>query len=98
MNVRLSLCTTKKGSSTIFEYLGKMKAYGDELAASGKPPDGEELIAFILNGPDDEYDPIVSALLARVEPLTLSDAYAQLLSFENRLEMRRAEIAANAAG
>lgn len=98
MNVRLSLYTTKKGSSTISEYLGKMKAYGDELAASGKPPDDEELIAFILNGLDDEYDPIVSALVARVEPLTLSDAYAQLLSFENRLEMRRAEIAANAAG
>nr|ABA94875.1 retrotransposon protein, putative, Ty1-copia subclass [Oryza sativa Japonica Group] len=37
---------------------------------------------------DDDYDSVVSALAAKTEPITLSETYAQLLNFENRLNLR----------
>lgn len=76
-----------------------MKALADELAMSGKQVDAEELTAFILNGLDDDYDSVVSALAAKTKPITLSETYAQLLNFENRLNLRReGNMTANVAG
>ena len=49
MNVRLTLTTTKKGSMTITEYFGKMKALSNEMAAAGKPLD-DEVVTNILSG------------------------------------------------
>jgi len=60
MNVRLALLTTKE-SMTITEFYTKMTALGDELAAAGKPLDDEEMISYIVNGLDSDYNPLVSA-------------------------------------
>lgn len=99
LNVLLSLTSTRKGTQTISEYFAKMKALADELATSGKQVDAEELTAFILNGLDDDYDSVVSALAAKTEPITLSETYAQLLNFENRLNLRlEGNMTANVAG
>ena len=82
VNVRLALATTKKESMSIIEYYSKMKALGDEMAAAGKPLDNEEMVAYIINGLDAEFNPITSALITRVEPITMSELFSQLLSFE----------------
>jgi hypothetical protein len=37
VNTRIALATTRKGTSTVIEYFGKIKALGDEMAASGRP-------------------------------------------------------------
>uniref|UniRef100_J3M9V3 Uncharacterized protein n=1 Tax=Oryza brachyantha TaxID=4533 RepID=J3M9V3_ORYBR len=109
LNVRLVLQTTSKGSAGAryrgFDGLhgkgnpdfGKMKTYGDEVAATGKPLDEEELIAYIVNGLDGDYDPFVSSLGMRVEPISITELYAQLLNFENRLKLRQGGASANAA-
>jgi hypothetical protein len=52
-----------------------------------KKLDDEELISYILAGLDYEYNSLVSSIAARVEPVTLSDMYSQLLAFEMRLEL-----------
>jgi hypothetical protein len=67
VNVRLALATTKKGAMTITEYVTKMRPLGDEVKATGKPLDNDEMVAYILNGLDHDFDPIVSAVMARVE-------------------------------
>lgn len=61
---RLALSTTQKGNASITEYFTKMRSLGDEMAATGKPLDDEEMMAYILNGLDTDYEPIVSALIA----------------------------------
>lgn len=96
LNVRLALQTTSKGTMSISEYFGKMKAYSDEIASTGKPLDEEDTIAYIVNGLDGDYDSFVSALGMRVEPITMTELYAQLLNFENRLHLRK-QGSANAA-
>ena len=67
---------------SINEYYSKMKTLGDEMAAAGKPLDDEEMVAYIINGLDVEFNPVTSALITRVEPITMSELFSQLLSFE----------------
>lgn len=53
MNVRLALNTTKKDNVMVSEYFGKIRALGDDMTATRKPIDDEELIAYIvINGLD----------------------------------------------
>jgi uncharacterized membrane protein YgcG len=85
VNTQLALRTTRKGNLTVAEYFGKMKSLGDEMAATGRPLDDEELTEYIITGLDEDYTPLVSALCARVEPISISELYSQLLNFETRI-------------
>jgi len=87
VNTRIALATTKKGTMSIDEYVGKMKAYADELAAAGKALDDEELISFIITGLDLDYNPVISAALGRVEPISVTELTSQLLAFEQRMNL-----------
>lgn len=89
INIRLVLSTTKKETMTVSQYYTKMKALGDEMAAAGKPLDDEEMIGYILNGLESDFNPVVSALVTRVEPTSMSELYSQLISFETRLEIQQ---------
>ncbi|CAO2034325.1 unnamed protein product [Urochloa humidicola] len=71
INVRLALATTKKGTMNVSDYFGKMRSLGNELAVVGKPIEEDELVAFILNGLDVDFNPVVSALMTRVDPISL---------------------------
>jgi hypothetical protein len=88
VNTRLVLVTTQKGSSTVTEYVAKMRTLGDEMAAAGRPLEDEELVEYILTGLDDEYDSVVSSIPARSKPVSVSELYSQLLAFETRLDLR----------
>lgn len=92
MNVRLALITMKKGNLLVSDYVGKMKSFADEIATAGKSMDSDELIAYILNGLDEDFDPVVSALVAKTESVTVAEAVSQLLSFESRLALRHARL------
>ena len=79
----------QKGSSSVTEYFGKMCALNDEMTAAGKPLDDEALTAYILNGLDLDFNPLVTSLVARVKPISLNELYSQMLSFENRLDLKQ---------
>lgn len=87
VNTRLALATAQKGNQTITEYVGKMRTLGDEMAAAGRPVEDDDLLTYILTGLDVEFNPVVTSLLARKEPVTVSEAYSQLLAFETRMEI-----------
>jgi hypothetical protein len=72
INVCMALSTTRKGDMTISKYVTKMKALSDEMASAGKRLDDEELVSHILAGLDSEFDGVISAVYARVKPITLS--------------------------
>jgi hypothetical protein len=87
VNTRIALATTRKDDMSISEYITKMKSLTDEMASAKKKVDDEELVSYILAGLDEEYNPVVSALLARVEPVSVAEAHSQLLSFKNRINL-----------
>jgi hypothetical protein len=72
---------------TIVEYVSKMQVLGDQMVAVGWPLEEEELVEYILMGLDEDFNPIVSALIARKEKATISEAYEQLLPFENCMDL-----------
>ncbi|XP_021321744.1 uncharacterized protein LOC110437591 [Sorghum bicolor] len=88
ISTRMALSNASKGASTISEFFTKMKALGDEMASAVRKLEDEELISYILTGLDHEFDPVVTAVAARVEPITVNELYAQLVSFEQRMEAR----------
>jgi hypothetical protein len=99
VNTRIALATTRNDDMSISEYITKMKNLADEMASAKKKVDDEELVSYILAGLDEEYNPMVSALLARVEPVSIAEAHSQLLSFENRINLMHGghQASANAA-
>jgi hypothetical protein len=84
VNVHMALATTQKGNMSLTEYVNKMRKLGDDMALAGKPFDDEEMVSYILAGLDIEFNPVVLAVLAHVEPISITELYAQLLSFESR--------------
>jgi hypothetical protein len=75
VNVCLVLTTIQMGAMGITEFITKMRSLGYEMAAAGKPLDDEEMISYILAGLDIEYNFVVSAVLARVEPNSINELY-----------------------
>lgn len=84
VNIRLILINAQKGNMSVSQYYGKMKALRDEIATSRKPLDEEDLLAYILDGLNEDFEPVVSAIVARNETVTMSEVCSQLLNFETR--------------
>jgi hypothetical protein len=75
ITTRMALATATKGSSSISEYYSKMKGLANDMASAGKKIEDEELISYMLTGLSEDYDPVVSAVAARVEPITVAELY-----------------------
>jgi hypothetical protein len=68
-NTRIALATMKKGAMTASDYMSKMKSLSDEMAASGKHLGTEELMSYILIVLHIDYNPLVTSMLARKDPV-----------------------------
>jgi hypothetical protein len=87
VNMRIALAMTRRGSSTMAEYYSKMKNCTVEMAIAGHCLGDEEFVAYVLTGLDEEiYNPFVSSIGSRLEPISPSELYSQMLSYELRLE------------
>jgi hypothetical protein len=78
-------------------YFAKMKEYIDQMAAAGKKLDDDDVVSYILTGLDVEYNGVVENV-DRVDPISISDLFAQLLAREARVEgQHQAGMSANVA-
>jgi hypothetical protein len=57
-----------------------MKKLVDEMEAVGKKLDPEKITSYLLAGLDVEYNSVVSAVAARVEPITPSELLSQMIA------------------
>lgn len=87
VNFRIALTTTKKGNMTATDYFAKMKGFADAMAAADRPLEEEELVEHILTRLTGEFESLVSALVARVEPISIEELYSYLLTFETRMNL-----------
>ena len=58
------------------------------MASAGRRLEDDEIMSYMLTGLDEDYESVVSAVAAPVEPITLGELYTQLIAHEQRLEMR----------
>ncbi|WVZ94115.1 hypothetical protein U9M48_040051 [Paspalum notatum var. saurae] len=72
-NLRMQLVSLKKGSMTAAAYFSKMKSFGDELAAIGKKIEDDEMVSYILNGLDFDYNSLVSCSFSRKKKAEVSN-------------------------
>ncbi|KAM3333083.1 hypothetical protein ACQJBY_028287 [Aegilops geniculata] len=89
IQLRGQLNNTKKGDSFAAIYFSKMKGFADELAAAGKPVDDDDLVSYILQGLDSDYNPYVAALSTRTgtdQQIGLTELYSLLITAEARLD------------
>ncbi|KAK6141030.1 hypothetical protein DH2020_025211 [Rehmannia glutinosa] len=86
MQLKLQLQTLRKNNMSIRDYLSKMKGLFDALAAAGKKIDESDQVMHILGGLGSEYNSVVVSVSSRLEPYTVPQIQALLLSFESRLE------------
>ena len=56
-----------------------MKQTGDLLASLGSPVSIEDMIDYILRGPDDGYRSVIDGVNARDNPITFDDLLEKLL-------------------
>jgi hypothetical protein len=61
----------------------------DSLTAAGAPLRDDEIVAYLLTWLLEEYDSLVTSVTAHAEPMSLSEVYTNLLSFEMRLISRQ---------
>jgi hypothetical protein len=88
VNSCITLTTTKKNQLSVSDYYAKMSHFDNELAASDNPLHDDELFAYLLASLDKDFNLVFMAMVARVDPITLSELYAQLLSFEHHTNLQ----------
>ena len=82
INTHIALVNAEKGNNTMGEYIAALKTLGNNMMAAGKPLDAEDMVAYTLASLDYHYDGLVDTIGARVEPITVSDLYFQIMIFE----------------
>jgi hypothetical protein len=61
-----------------------MCGLADELATTGHPLGDEEFVSYVLVDLDEDFDPMVFAVVARIESISPTNLYSQMLSHELR--------------
>jgi hypothetical protein len=85
MQVRYQLSNAKKVDMSIPAYYHKMKGYADTMSSLGHPLTDEEVLGYMLVGLGADYEPLVTSVTMRDEPLSLTSFFAHLLSVEVRI-------------
>lgn len=89
--MRSELRHITKGDRKIDEYLLRIKALVDALASIGNPITMQEHIDSILEGFPEEYHILFPTIESRIDPHSVAEIEALLLSHESRLERLKAK-------
>ncbi|KAH9754624.1 retrovirus-related pol polyprotein from transposon RE1 [Citrus sinensis] len=94
MPLKMQIQTTKKGAMSVSDYFDKMKKIADNLAIGGNPLASTDFIMHLLTGLDDNYESLVTTILARLEKdnLIVEEVYSLMLSHETRVEMSKGKV------
>jgi len=86
MQTYFQLAMVKKENSSITKYFQTIKTLSDTLAAAGQPFNDFESVFFLFKGLRFEYNPFVTSVTTRVDPLSIDELYGHILAHEMRIE------------
>jgi hypothetical protein len=82
---------THKVDLSITTYFSAMRDYADEMAAAGIPLDDDDIMSYILNGLDADYNSLIELVNMMVDPISPEILYSSLLDMEVRLASQKAQ-------
>jgi hypothetical protein len=85
LHLRNQLVATRKREMSIAMYFSTMRGLIDEMAAAGKPLDDDDVISYILNGLDADYNLLIEHVNGMTEPISPETLYSRLLDTEAHL-------------
>jgi hypothetical protein len=85
LHLRNQLVATRKGDMSITSYFLIMRGYADEMAATGKPLDDDDVVLYILNGLDADYNSLIEQVNGMTETISPETLYSRLLDTEARV-------------
>jgi hypothetical protein len=74
--------STKKKDLSIVTYFSALHWYADEMVAAGKVLDDDEIVPYILNGLDEDYNSLIEQINGMTEPISPETLYSCLLDTE----------------
>jgi hypothetical protein len=84
-NTRITLANVEKGNKTMEDYVAMMKNLENKMISAGKILEDDDMVSYILAGLRDvSYDSLIAAILARTEPIMVTELYSQLESYGSR--------------
>lgn len=94
MPLKMQIQTTKKGALSVGDYFNKMKKIADSLAIDGNPLASTDFIMHLLTGLDENYDSLITNILARLEKdnVPVEEVYSLMLSHQSRIEMTKGKM------
>jgi hypothetical protein len=69
LHLRNQLVATKKGNMSVTIYFSTMRGYADEMVAIGKALDDDDIVSYILNGLDADYNSLIEHVNEKIDPI-----------------------------
>jgi hypothetical protein len=67
---------TRKGDMSIASYFSTMRGYANEMEAAGKPIDDDDVVSYILNGLDADYNSLIEQVNGMTETISPETLYS----------------------
>jgi hypothetical protein len=80
-----------KESCLLRHIFSTMHGYVDEMVAAGKPLDDDDIVSYILNGLDAEYNSLMEHVNGMADLISPKMLYSRLLDTEARLASQKAQ-------
>ncbi|XP_019432742.1 PREDICTED: uncharacterized protein LOC109339708 [Lupinus angustifolius] len=94
--LRSQLRSITQDSLSISEYIRKIKNLVDALVFIGAPISTSEHIDYVLDGLNEEFQPVVTSIETKDDLPTLHSSESFLLTFEARMEKNKSKVLADA--
>jgi hypothetical protein len=77
------------GDISIASYFSTMRGYTNEMAVVGKPLDDDDVVSYILNGLDADYNSLIEHVNGMTETISPETLYSRLLDTEARVASQK---------
>ncbi|KAF5457933.1 hypothetical protein F2P56_022004 [Juglans regia] len=85
--IRHQLTNLKKGSLSIIDYYRKVRLLSDTMIVAGEPLRDSEVVSYLLNGLNSEFDTFVISVTTRATPISSAELFNLLLTLESRISL-----------
>jgi hypothetical protein len=102
LHLRNQLVATRNGDMSIASYFSTVRGYTEEMAAAGKPFDDDDVISYILNSLDADYNSLIEQVNGMTEMISPETLYSRLLDTKaqvasQKMQREQYHMVANAA-